>query len=126
MFLLLSTSDTDLLSARAANETAPDVAWRYANPARLAIDDLPGMLEGADLVVVRLLGGRRAWEEGLDVLLADEPTGNLDSRTGESVLRLFDDLHAGGLTLIVVTHGDDVAARARRVAVMADGVLALR
>nr|WP_218880334.1 cobaltochelatase subunit CobN [Kineosphaera limosa] len=73
--MLLSTSDTDLLSARAANERSDaPVTWRYANPARLAIDDLPGMLEGTDLVVVRLLGGRRAWPEGLDELLrADQP-----------------------------------------------------
>ncbi|MEU7749705.1 cobaltochelatase subunit CobN [Nonomuraea sp. NPDC049158] len=63
--LLLSTSDTDLLSARACG-----AAYRLGNPARLAPDDLPGLLEGADLVVVRLLGGRRAWQEGLDALLA--------------------------------------------------------
>ncbi len=70
MFLLLSTSDTDLLSARAANGRADaPVTWRYANPARIATDDLPDLLDGTDLVVVRLLGGRRAWEEGLDALL---------------------------------------------------------
>ncbi|QCX78146.1 Aerobic cobaltochelatase subunit CobN [Streptomyces sp. YIM 121038] len=66
--LLLSTSDTDLLSARAA--TGP-VTYRFANPSRLPLDDLPGLLDGADLVVVRLLGGIRAWQEGLDLLLAD-------------------------------------------------------
>ncbi|MER7778588.1 cobaltochelatase subunit CobN [Streptomyces sp. NPDC096191] len=66
--LLLSTSDTDLLSARAA--TGP-VTYRFANPARLPLDDLPALLEGVGLVVVRLLGGVRAWREGLDLLLAD-------------------------------------------------------
>ncbi|MEV6318081.1 cobaltochelatase subunit CobN [Streptomyces sp. NPDC051776] len=65
MILLLSTSDTDLLSARAANGP---VSYRYANPARLALDGLPALLEGVDLVVVRLLGGVRAWQEGLDQL----------------------------------------------------------
>ncbi|GIF18088.1 cobaltochelatase CobN [Actinoplanes tereljensis] len=65
MFLLLSTSDTDLLSARAS---AAD--WRLANPARTGVADLPGLLDGVELVVVRILGGRRAWEEGLDALLA--------------------------------------------------------
>ncbi|WP_431959087.1 cobaltochelatase subunit CobN [Actinacidiphila sp. bgisy160] len=70
MILLLSTSDTDLLSARAANAAGGPVPFRFANPARLPQDDLPGLLDGADLVVVRLLGGRRAWEEGLDALLA--------------------------------------------------------
>nr|WP_296065724.1 cobaltochelatase subunit CobN [uncultured Actinoplanes sp.] len=65
MFLLLSTSDTDLLSARAGG-----AAWRLANPARTGVDDLPALLDGVDLVVVRILGGRRAWEHGLDTLLA--------------------------------------------------------
>jgi cobaltochelatase CobN len=70
MLLLLSTSDTDLLSARAANATGAPVPFRFANPARLALDDLPGLLDGADLVVVRLLGGLRAWQEGIDALRA--------------------------------------------------------
>lgn len=65
MFLLLSTSDTDLLSARAS-----DREWRLGNPARTAVADLPPLTDGVDLIVVRILGGRRAWEEGLDALLA--------------------------------------------------------
>ncbi|AWK10260.1 cobaltochelatase subunit CobN [Streptomyces spongiicola] len=65
--LLLSTSDTDLLSARAAEGP---VRYRFANPSRLPLDRLPGLLDGTDLVVVRLLGGLRAWQEGLDALLA--------------------------------------------------------
>ncbi|MBF6170555.1 cobaltochelatase subunit CobN [Nocardia blacklockiae] len=65
MILLLSTSDTDLLSARASGAD-----YRLANPARLLPEDLPALLDGADLVVVRILGGRRAWEEGLDTLRA--------------------------------------------------------
>nr|WP_225953470.1 cobaltochelatase subunit CobN [Kibdelosporangium phytohabitans] len=63
--MLLSTSDTDLLSARASGAD-----FRLGNPARLTVDDLPALVDGADLVVVRILGGRRAWEEGLDALLA--------------------------------------------------------
>ncbi|MFE9924629.1 cobaltochelatase subunit CobN [Streptomyces sp. NPDC005774] len=66
--LLLSTSDTDLLSARAADGPVP---YRFANPSRLPLDDLPALLDGIGLVVVRLLGGLRAWEDGLDLLLAD-------------------------------------------------------
>ncbi|MEV6083745.1 cobaltochelatase subunit CobN [Streptomyces parvulus] len=66
--LLLSTSDTDLLSARASGGP---VTYRFANPARLPLDDLPALLDGVSLVVVRLLGGLRAWREGLDLLLAD-------------------------------------------------------
>ncbi|MFF9244671.1 cobaltochelatase subunit CobN [Streptomyces sp. NPDC014776] len=68
MILLLSTSDTDLLSARAADGP---VAYRFANPARLDLDELPALLDGVGLVVVRLLGGLRAWQDGLDLLLAD-------------------------------------------------------
>jgi cobaltochelatase CobN len=65
VILLLSTSDTDLLSARASGQ-----AYRPANPARTAVADLPALLDGVDVVVVRLLGGRRAFQEGLDALLA--------------------------------------------------------
>jgi cobaltochelatase CobN len=65
VILLLSTSDTDLLSARASG-----AEYRLGNPARLTVDDLPDLVDGTDLVVVRILGGRRAWEEGLDALLA--------------------------------------------------------
>lgn len=65
--LLLSTSDTDLLSARAAEGP---VRYRFANPSRLPLDRLPELLDGTELVVVRLLGGIRAWQEGLDALLA--------------------------------------------------------
>ncbi|MEV6779160.1 cobaltochelatase subunit CobN [Streptomyces syringium] len=72
MILLLSTSDTDLLSARAAAAHGGPVPYRLANPARLALDDLPALLDGTDLVVVRLLGGIRAWQEGLDLLLAGD------------------------------------------------------
>ena len=57
------------------------------------------------------------------VLLADEPTGNLDSESSASVLDLFDELHAGGLTLLVITHDDEVSARAQRRVRIADGYL---
>jgi putative ABC transport system ATP-binding protein len=58
------------------------------------------------------------------LLLADEPTGNLDSRTGQEVLALFDELHGQGQTLIVVTHDPDVGARAQRRVVLRDGGVA--
>ncbi len=63
--LLLSTADTDLLAARAA-----DAGYRVDNPARVTPAEVPELLAGVDVVVVRLLGGRRAWEEGLDAVLA--------------------------------------------------------
>ncbi|WCD89375.1 Aerobic cobaltochelatase subunit CobN [Streptomyces xanthophaeus] len=80
MILLLSTSDTDLLSARAADGPVP---YRFANPSRLPLDDLPGLLDGVDLVVVRLLGGLRAWQDGLDLLLAPGQTRPVVVLTGE-------------------------------------------
>ncbi|HEX3811218.1 MAG TPA: cobaltochelatase subunit CobN [Mycobacteriales bacterium] len=65
MILLLSTSDTDLLCARASGAD-----YRLANPARTSVDDLPALLAGVDIVVLRILGGRRAWADGIDAVLA--------------------------------------------------------
>ncbi|MEU7945811.1 cobaltochelatase subunit CobN [Micromonospora taraxaci] len=63
--LLLSTADTDLLAARASGAD-----YRLANPARVAADEVPALLDGVNLVVVRLLGGRQAWPDGLAAVLA--------------------------------------------------------
>ncbi|HEY5358288.1 MAG TPA: cobaltochelatase subunit CobN [Streptosporangiaceae bacterium] len=64
---LLSTSDTDLLAARSSG-----AGYRLANPARLPLAGLPDLLEGTDIVVVRLLGGEQAWREGLAMLREQE------------------------------------------------------
>jgi putative ABC transport system ATP-binding protein len=55
------------------------------------------------------------------ILLADEPTGNLDSATGEEVLQLFDELHRRGITTIIVTHDAYVSGRCKRVLRLKDG-----
>ena len=55
------------------------------------------------------------------LLMADEPTGNLDSKTGEQIIELFHELHAGGVTVVLVTHEMAVAAQAQRVVRMMDG-----
>ncbi|HIA71237.1 MAG TPA: ABC transporter ATP-binding protein [Phycisphaerales bacterium] len=57
------------------------------------------------------------------ILLADEPTGNLDSQTGSDVLKLFDELHDEGLTTIVVTHDEEVGNRCQRVIHLKDGLI---
>ncbi len=58
------------------------------------------------------------------ILLADEPTGNLDSQTSEEIMRVFEALSAEGQTVIMVTHEPDIAAHARRVVVLHDGMIA--
>jgi putative ABC transport system ATP-binding protein len=55
------------------------------------------------------------------ILLADEPTGNLDSVTSQDILSLFGDLNASGHTIVLVTHEADIAAHANRVLVLRDG-----
>ncbi len=60
------------------------------------------------------------------ILLADEPTGNLDTAAGNQVLSLLEEMHHGGLTLIAVTHNSGVACRANRVVVMRDGKIVER
>jgi putative ABC transport system ATP-binding protein len=57
------------------------------------------------------------------ILLADEPTGNLDSRTGAEIMELFEDLYARGHTLIVVTHEEEIARHARRIVRLRDGTI---
>lgn len=63
----------------------------------------------------------RALATGPKLLLADEPTGNLDARSTADVLDMFDQVNQGGRTVVVITHEADVAERARRVVVVADG-----
>jgi len=58
------------------------------------------------------------------LLLADEPTGNLDSRTGEQVMELFGDLHQQGMTIVMVTHSEQWARMAQRTVYISDGRLA--
>jgi putative ABC transport system ATP-binding protein len=63
----------------------------------------------------------RALVNNPSILLADEPTGNLDSKTGEEIMSLFARLHEGGNTIILVTHEADIAAHANRVVHIRDG-----
>jgi len=65
----------------------------------------------------------RALVMGPSILLADEPTGNLDTATGEEIMRLFERLHAEGNTIIIVTHEAEIAAHAHRTLHIRDGQL---
>jgi len=81
-------------------------------------DDLPGVLSGGErqrLAIARALANRPT------LLLADEPTGALDSDAGQEVLELFRRLHGDGQTILLVTHDDAVAAGAERILHMSDG-----
>ena len=82
------------------------------------MDNRPNQLSGGQQQRVAIA---RAIINQPTLLLADEPTGALDSQTTSEVLALFDDLHQLGITLVMVTHEDDVAARAHRVARFQDG-----
>lgn len=84
------------------------------------VDFKPTLLSGGERQRVAIA---RAVVTAPKILLADEPTGNLDSTTTEEVLGLFSDLHQEGLTLAVITHEDEVARRAERTLRIVDGLL---
>jgi len=78
----------------------------------------PAQLSGGErqrVAIARAVAGRPG------LVLADEPTGNLDSVTSEEIIRVFADLHVAGQTVIMVTHEPDIAAHAERVVVLRDG-----
>ncbi|MFI6522904.1 ABC transporter ATP-binding protein [Spirillospora sp. NPDC050679] len=84
------------------------------------LDALPSRMSGGERQRVAIA---RALVNRPSLLLCDEPTGNLDSTTAAEVLALLAELHAAGLTVIVITHAAEVAARARRTVTIRDGVL---
>ena len=65
----------------------------------------------------------RALVNNPSIILADEPTGNLDSKTSEEIMALFDDLHRKGHTIVLVTHEEDIAEHAKRIVRLRDGLI---
>lgn len=84
------------------------------------IDHRPNELSGGQRQRVAIA---RALVTDPSIILADEPTGNLDSKTGQDIMNLFDELYNAGNTVILVTHEEDIARHARRIVRLRDGLI---
>ena len=84
------------------------------------MDHKPNQLSGGQRQRVAV---GRALVNKPSIILADEPTGNLDSKTSEEIMILFDEIHSQGNTVIVVTHEEDIAKRAHRIIRLRDGMI---
>ncbi|MCM4161736.1 ABC transporter ATP-binding protein [Antarcticibacterium flavum] len=84
------------------------------------MDHKPNQLSGGQRQRVAV---GRALVNNPSIILADEPTGNLDSKTSVEIMHLFDDIHAAGNTVILVTHEEDIALHAHRIIRLRDGVI---
>ena len=101
---------------------------RMRHPRSVEMAEMVGLGERMDHRPAELSGGQqqrvavaRALVNDPLILVADEPTGNLDTHTATGIMELFDDLHARGRTIIMVTHEDHVAAHAHRIVTLRDG-----
>ena len=112
------------------NVELPLTYTRVPNPRARAIEALRrvGLADRMDHRPNQMSGGQRqrvaiarALVQGPSLILADEPTGNLDTQTGDEILELFAELHREGQTIVIVTHEPDVAARCRRIVKLRDG-----
>lgn len=120
--------DNILLPCSYPAELSSDMKARRARAIKLA--DRLGLSEHLTRHPNQLSGGQqqrvaiaRALINDVDLILADEPTGNLDSRTAQEILTIFDELQAQGKTVVVITHDGEVARRAQRILQVRDGRL---
>lgn len=105
-----------LFSRRKSNGRARELLDLVGLDHRL--DHLPGELSGGEMQRVAVA---RALINSPSILLADEPTGNLDSRSAEKIMGLFEELNRGGVTVVVVTHNEDIVKRCDRSVHIEDG-----
>lgn len=100
------------------NERAREVLTNVGLGDRM--DHKPNQLSGGQRQRVAV---GRALVNKPSIILADEPTGNLDSKTSVEIMKLFDDIHAAGNTVILVTHEEDIADHAHRIIRLRDGLI---
>jgi putative ABC transport system ATP-binding protein len=112
------------------NVELPLTYTKVANPRARAVEALKrvGLGNRMDHRPNQMSGGQRqrvaiarALVQNPSLILADEPTGNLDTQTGDEILELFAQLHRDGQTIVIVTHEPDVAAKCRRIVKLRDG-----
>ena len=120
-----STLDNVLLPLKYAGENKNDAVIK----AKKVIERV-GLTERLDHTPAELSGGQqqrvaiaRALVNNPSIIFADEPTGNLDSKTGEEVMNLFKELNSYGQTIILITHEDSVAQQSNRVITIMDGLI---
>jgi putative ABC transport system ATP-binding protein len=111
-----------MIYAGASKKQRSDRASEVLTDVGLAdrMDHKPNQLSGGQRQRVAV---GRALVNKPSIILADEPTGNLDSKTGTEIMGLFDEIHAAGNTVIMVTHEEEIAAHAKRIIRLRDGII---
>lgn len=118
MPLLYSASHDGIIDVQTQEEMARQVLQRVGLASRM--EHIPNQLSGGQRQRVAIA---RAIVNKPRVIFADEPTGNLDSKSGNEIIGLFESLHSEGVTIIIVTHDPRIAERAPRKLVLEDGAL---